>query len=162
MTEFATASVVAEKIKPLLADAKRAYGSQPPGSPARQASEEVNAYILLFADNGGKIPDLAKELDGHISLSGLRRRVRIARSAEQAALEGHQQVVGRVSRPRGSTDPELVAAAAEKVKAAREQGGRVYGDAVREVYDEGVSLKAVAEVLEISSYSLWSARRTSW
>lgn len=162
MTDFTTPSVVAEKIKPLLVDAKRAYGSQPPGSPARQASEEVNAYILLYADNGGKIPALAKELEGHISLSGLRRRVRIARSSEQAALEGHQQVVGRVSRPRGSTDKELVAEAAEKIRAARQQGGRVYGDAVREVYDAGVSLKAVAELLEISTYSLWSARRTSW
>ena len=162
MTDYTDASSVAENIKPLLADAKRAYGSQPPGSPARQASEMVNAHILLFTEHGGKIPDLARELEGFISLSGLRRRVRIARSAEQAALEGHQQVVGRVSRPRGSTDKELVAAAAEEIRAAREKGGRVYGDAVRKVYDEGVSLKAVAEVLEISSYSLWSARRTSW
>lgn len=162
MTYFTDASDIAEKIKPLLPEAKRAYGSQAPDSPQRKASEEVNAYILLYTERGGKIPELARELEGHISLSGLRRRVRIARSTEQAALEGHEQVVGRVPRPRGSKDKELVAEAAEEIRVAREQGGRPYGDAVRKAYDAGVSMKAVAEVLEISTYSLWSARRTSW
>ncbi len=162
MSDSAFAELIANKIRPLLPEAKRAYGSQPPGSPTRVASEEVNAYILHYVQKGGKVPALAHELEGDISLSGLRRRVRIARSQEQAALEGQEQVVGRTKRPRGKTDPEQVKEASERIDIARQKGGRVYGDAVRAVYDEGISLKAVAENLQISTYSLWSARRTSW
>lgn len=157
-----SAEAVAAKIKPLLADAKRAYGSQAPDSHTRKASEEVNAYILYFVESGGRIPDLAKCLEGEISLSGLRRRVRIARGADTSALEGQQQVVGRVARPRGKKDPELIETAVEKIQLARKTGGRVYGDAVREAYDDGLSLRAIADKIGISYYSLWSAKRTSW
>ncbi len=154
--------VIADKIRPLLADAKRAYGSQPPESPYRLASDEVNGYVLHYVEHGGNVPDLAKCLEGHISLSGLRRRIRIARAYEQAALEGTEQVVGRTKRPRGKKDPELVNEAVENIEAARKQGGRVYGDAVREAYDQGISLTSIAKQMGISYYSLWSAKRTSW
>lgn len=157
-----SAEVTAQKIKPLLGEAKRAYGSQAPDSGARQASEEVNAYILHYVECGGRIPELAKHLEGDISLSGLRRRVRIARGADTSALEGQEQVVGRVSRPRGKKDPDLIDAAVEEIQQARQVGGRVYGDAVRRAYDDGLSLKAIADRIGISYYSLWSAKRTSW
>lgn len=157
-----SAEGIAQKIKPLLIDAKRAYGSQAPGSHARVASEEVNAYLLYFVDHGGRLPELAEQLEGDISLSGLRRRVRIARGMETSALEGQDQIVGRVSRPRGKKDPELVEAAVEEIQLARQAGGRVYGDAVRKWYEAGVSMGAVAEKIGISTYSLWSARRTAF
>lgn len=156
------AKEAAEKILPLLEDAKKAYGSQAPDSPARIASETVNAYLLEYVTGHGKIPELVPHLNGEISLSGLRRRVRIARAAEQSALEGQEQVVGRVPRPRGTKDPQKVSEAVERIKTAREQGGRAYGDAVRKAYDDGISLGAIAEELGISYYSLWSAKRTSW
>lgn len=145
----------AANIKPLIALAKTAYGSQPAGSPARVASDQLNTFLLAYAESGGSLPALAQELDGELSLSGLRRRLRIARGPKE-------QVVGRVPRKRGSKDPVLVEKAVEKIRLAREIGGRAYGDAVRDVYDEGISLKLVAESLGVSSYSLWSARRTSW
>lgn len=154
--------VIADKIRPLLADAKRAYGSQPPESPYRLASDEVNGYVLHYVERGGNVPDLARCLEGHISLSGLRRRIRIARAYEQAALEGKEQVVGRTKRPRGKKDPELVRLAVEKIELARAQGGRTYGDAVRKAYDDGISLTAIAKEMNLSYYSLWSAKRTSW
>lgn len=156
------AKEAAEKILPLLAEAKTAYGSQAPNSPARVASETVNAYLLEYVAGHGKIPELIPYLNGEISLSGIRRRVRIARATEQSALEGAEQVVGRVSRPRGTTDPEKVKEAVEAIQAARDKGGRAYGDAVRKAYDSGVSLGAIAKEMGISYYSLWSARRTSW
>lgn len=152
----------ADKIRPLLADAKRAYGSQAPGSPAREASELVNAHLLMYVEANGQVPELARQLEGDISLSGLRRRIRIARGVDQSSLEGKDQVVGRTPRPRGKKDPELVQEAVNKIQAARKIGGRVYGDAVREAYDEGISLRAIAEEIGISYYSLWSAKRTSW
>lgn len=153
---------IAERIRPLLPEAKRAYGSQAPDSEPRQASEKVNALILHFVEHGGRIPDLARCLEGDISTSGLRRRVRIARGTDQSSMEGQDQVVGRVKRPRGRTDDESVDAAVKAVQEARKQGGRAYGDAVRQVYDDGVSLRAIAEKIGISYYSLWSAKRTSW
>lgn len=152
----------AEQIRPLLSKAKKAYGSQTPTSPARVASETVNAHLFEFVDKGGKLPELARELEGDISLSGLRRRVRIARGGEQSLLEGQTQVVGRVARPRGKKDPELITEAVKEIQRARTVGGRMYGDAVRKAYDEGLSLKAIADEIGISYYSLWSVKRTSW
>lgn len=152
----------ADKIRPSLEMAKKAYGSQAPDSPARQASEYVNAVILLYSESGGALPELARQLEGEISLSGLRRRLRIARGVDISAMQGEEQVVGRIKRPRGKKDPELIKQAAKKIKDAREVGGRAYGDAVREVYDDGISLTAVAEKVGVSYYSLWSAKRTSW
>lgn len=157
-----SAEDAASRIRPLLDDAKKAYGSQTPNSPARQASESVNAELLTYVENGGQLPDLARFLEGHISLSGLRRRVRIARGADLSAMEGQEQVVGRVSRPRGKKDPKLIAKAVDDIQAARKIGGRKYGDAVRKAYDEGLSLKAIADEIGISYYSLWSVKRTSW
>lgn len=152
----------ADKIRPLLANAKRAYGSQAAGSPAREASEAVNAYLLMYVEANGQIPDLARQLEGDISLSGLRRRIRIARGIDASSMEGKEQVVGRTPRPRGKKDPELVTEAVNKIQAARKVGGRAYGDAVRAAYDDGISLKAIADEIGISYYSLWSAKRTSW
>lgn len=162
MRRVVSAPDYAAKIKPLLPAAKKAYGSQAPDSPARVASETVNAYLLQYVQRGGQIPELARHLDGELSLSGLRRRVRIARGTDTSAMEGQEQVVGRVKRPRGTKDPEIVKKAVAEIQLARKQGGRAYGDAVREVYDRGVSLNAVATEMGISYYSLWSAKRTSW
>lgn len=161
-TATVSASEIADLIRPLLPLAKKAYGSQAPDSDPRKASEEINAYILFYVERGGRIPELAQHLEGDISLSGLRRRVRIARGADTSAYEGQEQVVGRVSRPRGKKDPESVSEAVRSIQEARKQGGRVYGDAVRRAYDDGISLKAIADQIGISYYSLWSAKRTSW
>lgn len=152
----------ANKIRPLLSEAKKAYGSQAPGSPARNASESVNKYLLDFVEEGGRIPDLAACLSDDISISGLRRRVRIARGSDTSAMEGQEQVVGKVKRPRGRTDPDDIQKAAVAIQLAREEGGRAYGDAVRDAYNSGLSLGAIAEKIGISYYSLWSAKRTSW
>lgn len=158
----AFAEDTAEKIRPLLPQAKRAYGSQPAGSPSRLASDQINVYLLNYVKHRGNVPALARELEGDISLSGLRRRIRIARALDQALLEGENPPVGRVKRARGSKDPEEVHKAVKIVQEGREQGGRAYGEAVRQVYEDGISLTAVAKELGITYYSLWSAQRTGW
>lgn len=154
------AEVYAEQIGPLLPAAKKAYGSQAPGSPARVASDEVNKLILEYVEGGNKMPALAGALQGAISLSGLRRRVRLARATRSAGE--HDNQLGRVKRPRGSTDPELVAQAAQEISAAREVGGKEYGDAVRRAYDQGLALQPIADTLGVSYFSLWSAKRSAW
>ena len=157
-----TAEQAASSIRPLLELAKTAYGSQPPGSPARVASEEVNAWLLTYVDGGGGVPELARELEGDLSLSGIRRRIRIARGVDHAYLAGEPQVVGKVKRAQGSKDPDKIKSAVAAISEARKIRGKAYGDAVRKAYDDGLSLKAIADELGISYYSLWSAKRTSW
>jgi hypothetical protein len=138
----------AERLRPLLPLAGRAYGTQQPNSPARQASDQVNEIILEYVAAGGNMTHLANTLEGDISLPGLRRRLRSARGG----------TLGKPNRKRGSKDPALVEAAAKEISQARGTGSSVaYADAVRHVYADGVSLSAVADKLGMSYYSLWSA-----
>ena len=154
------AEVFAEKIKPLLADAKQAFGSQAPGSPARVASDKVNDLILEYTEAGHKMPALAEALDGEISLSGLRRRIRVARASKLANKEDRQ--LGHVKRPRGTRDPQVVADAAAKIAEARKVGGKTYGDAVRDAYNQGVALQPIADELGISYFALWASKRSAY
>ena len=141
----------AEKIRPLLPLASRAYGTQGPGSPAREASDQVNRYLKEYADeHHGNITHLSRELEDEISLAGLRRRLRAAR-------KGNMLGSLTSSHKRGSRDPEKVKAAAAKIEQARHVSSQAYGQAVRDVYVSGVSLKAVSEEMDIAYYSLWSA-----
>lgn len=138
----------AERLRPLLPIAARAYGSQPPNSPARRASDEVNKIILEYVDNhSGNMTHLAAALDGQISLPGLRRRLRSARGGS----------LGTPARKRGTKDPKLVEAAAREIAQARAVSSARYAQAVRNTYANGVSLAAVADKMGIAYYSLWSA-----
>lgn len=144
----------ADELREHLPLARRAVGIQRPDSPARKASDRVNELILEYADQkNGNVTHLANALEGDISLPGLRRRLRAARGRSLGSFS--------TSRKRGSTDPARVSRAAEKIGKARAESPEAYRDAVREVYAENVSLTAVAEQLDISYYSLWSAGSTS-
>jgi hypothetical protein len=144
-------SEYAEKIRPLLSLASKAYGTQGPNSPARQASDKVNEYLKEYVDqHHGNVTHLAAELEGDITLAGLRRRLRAAR-------KGHMLGSLSTSRKRGSKDPERVKKAAYTIAQARNVSSTAYGEAVRDVYTSGVSLSAVAKEMDIAYYSLWSA-----
>lgn len=166
MISFSSAEEVADAIRPLLPHAKRAYGSQLAGSDAREASEMVNAILLVYTSKGGRLPELAKHLEGDIALSGLRRRIRIARGVDSSTMEGIEPPSGKVPRKQGSKDPERIKEAVEAIQATRKKnggpGGRAYGDAVRKAYDDGLSLQAIADEIGVTYYTLWSAKRTSW
>lgn len=138
----------ADELRPLLPIASKAYGTQSPTSPARQASDQVNKIILRYVGEGGNMTHLANALEHDISLPGLRRRLRSARGG----------TLGKPNRKRGSKDPELVEAAARVISQAKGTGiSAEYANAVRSVYAQGVSLSAVADKLGMSYYSLWSA-----
>ncbi len=153
----AAATAAAKKIKPLLPKARTAFGSQLPGSPARVASDKVNELVLGYADAGHPMPALARALEPEISLSGLRRRLRLARAAGKGGTE-----LGHSDRPRGTTDPATVKKHADKIAKARLKGGGDYGDAVRAAYADGVALKPIAEALGVSYFSVWNAMRTAY
>jgi hypothetical protein len=141
----------AEQMRPLLPQARRAYGTQGPASSARQASDKVNVLLLEYVNKGGNVTHLANELEGVISLAGLRRRLRSARNG--------RGLLGSVSssRKRGSKDPARVDAAAKLIEEARHTSPAEYGKAVRSVYAENISLSAVADEMGVSYFSLWTA-----
>lgn len=140
----------ADQLRPLLPIARRAYGTQGPNSPARLASVEVNKIIKEYVDErGGNITHLAHALEDQISLPGLRRRLRAARGTPLGSFS--------TSPKRGTTDPEQVKVAAQKIMNARSVGKTSYREAIREVYASNVSLSAVAEECDMSYYSLWAA-----
>jgi hypothetical protein len=144
----------AEELRDVLPLARRAVGTQRPDSPARLASIRANELILEYVDGkGGNVTHLAAALDPIISLPGLRRRLRSARTSTLGSFS--------TSPRRGSKDPALVAAAVKKIQAARVSSSEEYRDAVRDVYANNVSLSAVADELGITYYSLWSAGSTS-
>lgn len=143
-------SKYAEELRPLLPVAARAYGTQAPDSEPRLASLQVNELLAEYADeHGGNLTHLANALEGSISLPGLRRRLRAARSGNKLA------VIPRDGR--GTTDPEEVARWAKTIGEARQVSPREYGKAVREAYAAGVSLSAIAKQLDVQYFSLWVA-----
>lgn len=146
----------AEQLRPLLPIARTAYGTQGPNSAPRIASQKVNALLVEYVDErGGNVTHLANELGTEmISLAGLRRRLRSARS-------GHSLGATPTSKKRGTKDPERVADAAEQIRTAKDEGTPEYGAAVRRVYNEGVSLTAVGRELGISYFALWAVATTT-
>lgn len=132
--------------------ARKAYGQQKQGSPARTASDEVNRLLLAYDQAGGNITELAEHLNGEISLPGLRRRLRVARA-------GTQLGVTTVRSFRGSKDPKKVKEAVDRIK--RVAGTPYYGVEIGKAYRDGIALSAIAKELEMSYYTIWSAMSTS-
>jgi hypothetical protein len=131
--------------------AARAYGQQKTGSPAREASDLVNALLLEYDSQGGNITELSEHLDGVITLAGLRRRLRVARVGTPLGQQSDRSF-------RGDRDPEKIAAAAAKIR--KVQGTPAYGPALREAYDQNLALSALAKELGITYYSAWSSMTT--
>ena len=142
----------AADIAPLMPLARRAYGQQKQGTPAREASDLVNGLLLEYDQAGGNVTQLAEELEGVITLAGIRRRLRVARAG---TLLG--QTTGRSFR--GDRDPVKIAKAVERIRAV--MGTPEYGVAIREAYDQGLALSAIAEELGVSYYTAWSSMSTS-
>jgi hypothetical protein len=132
--------------------ARQAYGQQKQGSPAREASDIVNGLLLEYDSQGGNMTQLAEELDGVITLAGIRRRLRVARAGTRLG-----QVTER--KFRGDRDPEKIAEAVKLIGDAR--GTPLYGVEIRHAYDKGLSLSAIAEELGVSYYTAWSSMSTT-
>jgi transposase-like protein len=129
----------AEKMRPLIPLAHKAYGSKSQNTPAHQASKEYTRLVTEFVENKGSLIDLSKELG--VSYSGLRRR---AFTASVPTLDN--------KRSRIRLAPEAIDAAVERVKNARNAGTEKYHEQLFvEYYENGVSLSAIAKGLGISN-----------
>lgn len=166
----------ADRIRPLLGDAKRATGHVAPDHPSRMASDRVNELLMEYFDQNYSVAYLASFLSDDISLAGIRRRIRTARGVRAAkeALErgatefdyttsvGSQHKRHREVAKAKELDDSDYEALADSISQARAVGGGEYGDAVRSAYATGASLYVLADLLGMSYYALWSAMRSSY
>lgn len=129
----------AEKMKPLVSLAQKAYGSKSQNTPAHQASREYTMLLVEFVEKKGSLMDLAKALE--VSYSGLRRRVF---SASVPPMSNKQKST--------RATPEVVDQAIERVRIARAAGTRKYHEQLAiEYYQNGVSLASIAKGLGLSN-----------
>lgn len=129
-------SEYADKIRPLLPLAKKAYGSRTHDTPAHRASQEYTRLLVEYHGQGGSLLSLAKELD--VAYAGLRRRI-VTADAPVPEYRGHSK-----------TSPEDLADAIERVKDARAAGTDAYHRQLLAEYEAGVSLGKLATGLGLS------------
>jgi hypothetical protein len=128
----------AEKIKPILPLAKRAFGSRSQTTPAHIASSEYTRLLVEFAGKDGSLLALANEIG--VAYSGLRRRVVTA------------DVSARPPRSRKTVfSSEPIESIIEKIKTAKTIGSREYHAELHSAHSRGFSLSAIARGLGISN-----------
>lgn len=127
----------AEKIRPILELAKRAYGHRDQVTPAHNASREYTRLLKEYYAEGGSLVALAQELG--VAYSGMRRRVWT--SELPIALQ----------KNRTKRQLEETTEAVERVKAARSTGTDEYHSQLFAEYHDGYSLALIADGLGLSS-----------
>ena len=127
----------AEKIRPILPLAKKAYGSRNQNSPEHDASRQYTDYLIEFKEKGGSLPQLAKTLE--VAYPGLRRRV-IMQDVNVASI-----------KPKNRATHQENIDAADRVKTAKSIGVDQYHDQLAQEYRNGVSLSVLARELGLSS-----------
>lgn len=129
----------AEKMRPLISLAQKAYGAKSQNTPAHQASQEYTRLLVEFSRKKGSLIGLARELE--VSYSGLRRRIFMS---EVPSVNN--------KGARKKLTPEEADAAVERVRQARELGTHKYHEQLAVEYQQnGVSLSIIAKGLGISN-----------
>ena len=127
----------AEKIRPILPLAKKAYGSRNQTSPEHEASRKYTEYLIEYKEKGGSLPQLAEALK--VAYPGLRRRV-IMQGVNVASI-----------KPKNRATHQENLDAADRVKMAKSIGVDQYHDQLAQEYRNGVSLSVLARELGLSS-----------
>lgn len=139
----------AEKLRPLLPLATRAYGPRTRLSPAHDASRTYTATLVEYRDRGGSLPALASELG--VTYASLRRRILTSE------LEPATRTAGARFRPRAARTPEYeemlenYVSAIESLKADPELDSAEYHEALLCAYEDGVPPSYLAKRLGQSS-----------
>jgi transposase-like protein len=128
----------AEKIRPLIPLATKAYGAKSQNTPAHVASRQYTDYLVEFTDKGGSLIDLSREVG--VSYAGMRRRVFTA------------NVPTMKTDTRRKLTAEECDEAVMRVRVAREQSTAKYHEQLAiEYYRNGVSLSIIAKGLGITN-----------
>jgi hypothetical protein len=129
----------AERIRPLLPLARRAYGPRDQQTPAHEASREYTRLLVEFRQKDGSLIDLAKELE--VAYSGLRRRV----------FTADVPTMRSTRRTRGTISVDDISAAADRVRRARTFGSEEYHKQLYEEFMSGMPMNTLAKKLGISN-----------
>lgn len=127
----------AQRIQPILATAKKAYGARNQDTEAHQASREYTRLLSEFRNRGGSLPLLAKRLN--VAYAGVRRRV-VMSEISVSALKPEFRLKG-----------EAVKEAANRVRIAKQKDTDAYHDQLAQEYKAGISLSNLAKELGLSS-----------
>lgn len=129
----------AERMRPLLPLAQKAYGAKNQTTPAHQASKEYTRLLVEFVSKKGSLIHLSKELG--VSYAGIRRRVS---TADLPAMSN--------KGTRKKIDPSVAEAAVARVAEARAKGVAAYhAQLAFEYYENDISLSVIAKGLGISN-----------
>ena len=129
----------AEKIRPLLPLAQKAYGAKSQTTPAHIASRQYTELLVEFTEKGGSLVDLSQALEA--SYSGLRRRVFTSSLPTMSNKHGRRKL-----------DQQAIDEAVERVRIARAQSSTKYhAQLATEYYDNGISLSIIAKGLGIAN-----------
>jgi hypothetical protein len=120
----------ANKIKPILPLAKKAYGSRTQNTPQHKASRQYTSLLLEYYEKGGSLPQLADELK--VAYAGLRRRIVMK-----------DITVESVKPKRVKYTEKEITASAKRVEKARDKSV--------EEYVRGVPLSNLAKEIGLSS-----------
>ncbi len=135
-----TAELTAEyanKIRPLLASAKRAYGARNQDTPAHQASRQYTQLLVEFDKKGGSITALCAALG--VSYAGVRRRI----YTYDLPVSNYKQYLN----PDADVDKHI-----ESITAAKTSGSvDEYYRTLYEAYVDGVALSEIASRLELTN-----------
>lgn len=130
----------AEKIRPLLSAAQKAYGSRNQTTPAHEASRKYTELLVEYVKKGGSLIDISHELG--VSYAGVRRRVM---TASLPAMDS------RATKKKTLTQQDIDAAI-ERIAEAKKLGARRYhAQLATEYYDNGVPLSTIARGLGIKN-----------
>ncbi len=127
----------AARIEPILGIAKKAYGARNQDTPAHNASREYTRLLTEFHSKGGSLPLLAKRLK--VAYAGVRRRVVM------------NEISVSTVKPKVRIKEQNVAAAAERVRAAKAKDVDSYHDQLAFEYKNGISLSNLAKEMGLSS-----------
>lgn len=129
----------AEKIRPYIDLAKKAYGSRNQSTPAHNASREYTRLLVEFHGKGGSLAQLAKRLE--VAYSGVRRRVF---TADVPSVKSSR-------KQRAKIDQQTINDAVERVQFARTNGTAHYHRQLHEEFMNGIPMNLLARSLGISN-----------
>jgi hypothetical protein len=129
----------AEKMRPLVPLAQKAFGAKNQNTPAHLASKEYTRLLVEFVSNHGNLMSLSKELD--VSYSGLRRRVFTSAIPPISSKNTRKKL-----------NESEIEEAIDRVRHARAGSKEEYhAQLATEFYDNGVPLAVIAKGLGISN-----------
>lgn len=140
----------AEKLRPLLPLATRAYGPRTRMSPAHDASRQYTAALVEYNERGGSLPALAQELG--VTYASLRRRILTADLEPTPRTHAAARYRQRAARtPEYEEMLDNYVSAIQSLKEDPSTDSIEYHEALLAAYEDGVPPSYLAKRLGQSS-----------